>query len=485
LNIFGYELSLRRKDFNSTPHPISAINSWIQWPSGPYNIVTEPFSGAWQRNTIAVPQTSLTNSAVYACTTGISSDVAKMCINLCRIDDNGIWNELNNPTDSPWLRVLRKPNNWQNRIQFFENWLTSKLLYGNTYVLKERNDARGLVTALHILHPRAVYPLVTELGEVYYEIRPDNLAGIIETITVPASEIIHDRMNPIWHPLVGVSPIYACAMSATMGSTITTNSTSFFHNKSSPGGMLTAPGLISKPTADRLKSEFETQFSGANIGKLFVAGDGLKFEPFTMPAEQAQLIEQLKWTVEDIARAFRYPLWKLGGPMPPYTKPDLAQTAYFSDCLQPYIEAVELCLDEGLELPYTLGTEFEVDDLLRMDQLSLFESNKAAAGWMKIDEMRERANLPPTPGGDTVYLQQQNFSLEALAKRDAQDDPFARASTVLPPSAVDSAASDAAAVPIPPATPAPAPPAKSVDDDRSAVAWTREYYDALDEVLSE
>jgi hypothetical protein len=27
-------------------------------------------------------------------------------------------------------------------------------------------------------------------------------------------------------------------------------------------------------------------------------------------------------------------------------------------------------------------------------------------------------------GGDSAYLQQQNFSLEALAKRDAQPDPF-------------------------------------------------------------
>ncbi|MEP8872515.1 portal protein [Enterobacter hormaechei] len=33
---------------------------------------------------------------------------------------------------------------------------------------------------------------------------------------------------------------------------------------------------------------------------------------------------------------------------------------------------------------------------------------------------------PRIPGGDALYLQQQNFSLEALARRDASDDPFAK-----------------------------------------------------------
>ena len=43
-----------------------------------------------------------------------------------------------------------------------------------------------------------------------------------------------------------------------------------------------------------------------------------------------------------------------------------------------------------------------------------------AAIWMEISE--------PVEGGGTPYLQQQNFSLSALAKRDAQQDPFASGS---------------------------------------------------------
>jgi hypothetical protein len=36
-------------------------------------------------------------------------------------------------------------------------------------------------------------------------------------------------------------------------------------------------------------------------------------------------------------------------------------------------------------------------------------------------------SLPPVDGGDSPMIQQQNFSLAALAKRDAKDDPFATA----------------------------------------------------------
>lgn len=45
----------------------------------------------------------------------------------------------------------------------------------------------------------------------------DNLSTLEEGLTVPASEIIHDRMNCLFHPLVGISPIFACGLAAMAG----------------------------------------------------------------------------------------------------------------------------------------------------------------------------------------------------------------------------------------------------------------------------
>ena len=72
----------------------------------------------------------------------------------------------------------------------------------------------------------------------------------------------------------------------------------------------------------------------------------------------------------------------------------------------------------------SLGTEFDTDNLLRMDSVTQMQVLKDASGILKIDEMRAKLDRAPTEGGDTVYLQQQNYSLAALAKRDASEDPF-------------------------------------------------------------
>jgi HK97 family phage portal protein len=426
VKVFGFDIQVTRA--KAMPQDLSSINSHPGIWQSVFGLIQEPYAGAWQRNVVVAPtQTLLAFSAVYACVTGIACDIAKLRVKLVRRDTDGIWNEVTD--DSPWLSVLEKPNRYQTRIKFIEQWILSKLLYGNAYILKER-DQRGIVNALYVIHPNYIKPLVSEDGGIYYEICRDWLnQNEEERKIVPASEVIHDMMVSLWHPLVGVSPIYACGLSATMGNAIQSNSTKFFANRSMPGGMLTAPGAISTEVATRLKTTFETNFSGDNMGKLFVAGDGLEFKQFSITAIDAQLIEQLGWTVQDVARSFHYPMEKLGGPPAPYstTSNTEARTmAYYTDCLQTLIESLELCLDEGLRLPRGTGTEMDLDNLWRMDTLAMFEANNKAisGGWLTPNEARSRANLRPVSGGDTPYLQQQNYSLQALAKRDQQENPF-------------------------------------------------------------
>jgi HK97 family phage portal protein len=298
-----------------------------------------------------------------------------------------------------------------------------------------------------------VTPLVADNGDVYYRLKRDLLARtdqltIVaesesgEAPVVPASEIIHDRMCPLWHPLVGVSPLYACALSATMGNRIQENSTAAFANASRPGGILTAPGHIDDEIAGRLKNDFETKFSGANVGKIAVLGDGLKFEQMMLAPEVMQLIEQLNFTVEDVGRAFHYPLFKLNGKLPPYAgNVEALIMSYYTDCLQILVEAIEVGLDKGLELPAGKGTELDLDNLLRMDTAALFESNNKAVGggWMAPDEARFRANFRPVPGGGSPMMQQQNWSLAQLAARSGPGDAAEAVVPAAPPETPEAA----------------------------------------------
>ena len=164
------------------------------WP-----IVRESYPGAWQQNVTATAETVLAHAAVYACVTLIASDIGKLRVKLVAQDDDGIWQETVNTAHSP---LLRKPNRYQNRIKFYEQWIVSKLIHGNTYAVKQR-DARGVVVALYLLDPTCVQPLVAVDGAVYYRLGRDLLSQIDADVVVPQSEIIHDVMIPLYHPLVG------------------------------------------------------------------------------------------------------------------------------------------------------------------------------------------------------------------------------------------------------------------------------------------
>ena len=131
---------------------------------------------------------------------------------------------------------------------------------------------------------------------------------------------------------------------------------------------------------------------------------------------------------------------------------------YYSQCLQELIENLEETLDLGLGLaPDTIdgrgmGTEFDRVDLLQMDTASRVDAatKTTTGGVLSPNEARVRwLDAPPTAGGDSPMMQQQQFSLEALAERDAAS-PFAK--------------------PDPPAPPPPATPAADTTPDEAQLA---------------
>ncbi|HZG65693.1 MAG TPA: phage portal protein, partial [Herpetosiphonaceae bacterium] len=141
--------------------------------------IFESYAGAWQQNVEVRYDSVLSNHADFACRTLIASDIAKLRIKLVQKDADGIWAETTNPAYSP---VLRKPNHFQNRMQFIESWVLSKLQRGNTVALKQR-DGRGVVKALYVLDWTLVTPLVADDGSVFYQLNTDNLSGLPESVT--------------------------------------------------------------------------------------------------------------------------------------------------------------------------------------------------------------------------------------------------------------------------------------------------------------
>jgi len=413
-----------RSSTNLASVPTTTSNGWQQ--------IREAFSGAWQRNITQLKDRDIrTYSTVYACMARISSDIGKLPFQFKRIDEQGLWRDGVHPTVSA---LLRRPNSYQTPAQFREAWILSKLQAGNVYVLKGRGSDRA-VTDLWVLDPARVQPKIADSGDVYYELSygsPNNLLPMQfggETITVPATEIIHDREMAIYHQLVGVSPLAAAYLAAVKNVRIQNSAAEFFANDAQPSGLLTAPAGMTEEDAQDVKTFWETNYSGQNRGRVAVIGADMKYTPFAFNASDSQMVEQLRYSDEQVCHAFGIPPFKVGiGSIPAGMKVDDLNQMYYADALQARIEAMEDCLDRGLRLDETMGVELNLEPLLRMDaqKMATVEGELVSKGIKAPNEARRRFGLAPLTGGDSVYLQQQNYSMEALAKRDSSPDPFGK-----------------------------------------------------------
>lgn len=414
-------------------NPFKRKEKTLQQPSSRgwtpiFSHIREPFAGAWQRNIEVDNQTVLSFHAIFSCITLIASDISKMSPSVQAKDSDGIWKEIDNAS---FDRLINKPNQFQNSIQFFETWMNSKLSRGNTYVMKVKNNA-GNIVELRVLDPDKVVPLVADDGSVFYQISPDNISGLPAQVTVPAREIIHDRFNCLFHPLVGVSPIYACAIAAMQGNHIQESSAFFFKNGGKPSGVITVPGAVDSAKAREIKEAWDAGYTGENSGKTGLLSGGSDYKSISMSAVDAETVAQQKLSAEVVCSAFHVPAYKVGvGEMPSYDNIESLEQQYYSQCLQVLIESIEALLKETFELGAKKRVELDIGALLRMDSerrmKTLGEGVKNTI--LTPNEARKKENLPPVDGGDALYLQQQNYSLPALARRDASDDPFKTSST--------------------------------------------------------
>jgi hypothetical protein len=136
-------------------------------------------------------------------------------------------------------------------------------------------------------------------------------------------------------------------------------------------------GTIDDETATRLKRTNSKELQPAKqIGTLCSsAATACSSIPMAVTAEAAQLVEQLNWTVVDVARAFHMPLFKIGaetGRNAGTLSIEAQQQAYLNDCLQIHITSIEAVPDRRAGVPGGYEVEIDEDDMLRMDKSALY-----------------------------------------------------------------------------------------------------------------
>lgn len=401
--------------------------------SGGWSRIFESYAGAWQQNVVKNQTAPDSYYAVFSCVTQIASDISKLAVRSEKYGAGGVWKPLDGK-DQPV--TFTTPNRYQTWQQYIEHWLCSKLLHGNAYTLIVRNENYDILE-FRILNPNLVLPLITADGEVFYQLSADNVNALKQSVVVPAREIIHDRFNTLHHPLIGLSPLYACGAAATHGTNIQTDNSNFFANGGRPGGVITVPGNVPDSKINAIKETWEAGYSGNNAGRTAVLADGMVYKQFeAYKASDNQVVEQLNMTAVQVAACYHVPGYKIGlqGVSMPANTEAYEQT-YYSQCLQPLMEAIETMLARAFSYDlYKQRVQFTLDALLRMDTAARYTTYAQGVGAAILtpNEARRKENLAPVIGGDSAYLQQQNYSLEALYKRDQQEDPFATGGSTAP-----------------------------------------------------
>ena len=370
------------------------------------------------------------NAAVEACVGAITQTVAMLPVDHWRGTVAGGQERVTNSAAS---RVLRMPNAYQTKADFFLNLLRGELLTGNGYALAVRNN-RYEVAELHVLPPRSANPQVdAESGEIFYSVGNLQMLPADEQQYdfVPARDILHIRMHTPRDPLRGETPITAAMLSVSAGNAISQSQAAFFNNMSRPSGVIENADpkiILTQDQINQMRAKWLERSQDGAMGGIQILTQGWKWQPLTMTAADAQLAEIYKMTVADVARVYRVPLPIIGDMTgSTYNNVETLIRHWLSTGLGFVLEHLELALDKLFGLPGAPieWTEFSTDGLLRSDfQARIDGLTKAVIGGvMSPNEAREREGLPAVEAGDEPRVQQQVVPLSAWEQLQATPPP--------------------------------------------------------------
>jgi len=377
--------------------------------------------GAWQQHDAQTATGDVaegTNTAiVYACIRRVAGDIGKMGACVKRLV-SGIWQEGEHQL---WSRLIRRPNRFQTWGLFIKSWVYSLLLAGNAYVVK-LYGRNGTVEELIVLDPSRVTPMITpDTGEVWYQVSKEPLAKITEdTFYITAADMIHHPYMPLGHPLLGCPPLSRAITASRAREGVVSNSASLTENGAVPPLVITVP----EGTPSEQRRTIADTWRNMPKHRAAVVDASIKVDQLMAKYVDNQAAEIAELAAVDVCAAFDVPPWKVGLEPAPAGDIEARQIAYYQDTLQWIVEDIEELLDHGLGLPTDTAIEFDEANLLRLDSKTRAEVDAILIkGVAAPNELRRKWSLPAVTGGDDVYMQQQNWSLSALQKRDAAGPP--------------------------------------------------------------
>lgn len=345
--------------------------------------------------------------AVNACIEIISDSVAKMPIYLM----DGETRE--RVPDHPAVRLLTgRPTEALTAFDYHKLMESRRIAYGNAYALILR-DKWGQPVELLPIAPGYMLPILDTNAKLWYVgINPktNEYRKFWPTDVLHYKAFSTDGLEGISYLRRGAETIEAALQAQRYES-------NYYRNGGQVSGILTTdtdlsprPATIGGEKVDiksKIRAEWESIHSGAdNAYRIAVLDNGLKYTPLTATNRDAQFIESKAASVEDIARLFNIPFYKLGAGKESYAANTQAAIEYIQRTLSPIVSEHEqedthkLLLESecsrGLQLRRNMMGELRGDWTAR----AAWYKSMREIGAYSVDDIRALEDLPDVPGGD-------------------------------------------------------------------------------------
>lgn len=239
-------------------------------------------------------KTALQASVALACVRVIAQGLSQIPFRLMRADG-----EVRLPAaDHALYPVIEwRANAWQTSTELIDQVGMHLALCGNAYVWCNR--VRGRIVEMFAWPPNRV--AVERKGfDLVYEFELED--GRRQQI--PATDVWHLR-GPSWEGWIGLDVVDLARETIGLSLAGERGTSSGFANGSRISGILTTDANLSKEQRDQLRESWQAAHAGArNAGKIAVMSGGMKFQPMQATAQEAQVIEQRQFAVEEVCRAF-------------------------------------------------------------------------------------------------------------------------------------------------------------------------------------
>jgi HK97 family phage portal protein len=334
--------------------------------------------------------------AVYACVRVLAEAIASLPLLVYERFANG---DKERARDFSLFSLLHEqPNQLMTSFELRELLVGHLCLRGNAYCFIEREG--GEVTGLWPMHPDRV---TVELSgrELVYRHQNDGAER-----TYRMEDVLHIR-GLSSDGIIGYSPLTLLRDSFGYAKAVSGYAASYFKNDASPGGILSTPSALSPEAHANLRDYWAKGHQGhEKHHRVAIVDNDLKWQSIGITPQDSQLIESSKFSVVEIARAFRIPLnLVMDYERSTYSNVNEQNRSFLIHTLQPWLTRIEQAMEKAL-LTEAEKQKYFIEHLtqgfLRSDTKTRFESYKIAieAGFLTVGEVRQLENMNQLPAAE-------------------------------------------------------------------------------------